>query len=48
MLETIRVKTPAGVGTVWGIDKNEVLVEFDYRYLVGLSPEQVERLEEDE
>jgi hypothetical protein len=45
-LKTIRVKTPVGVGTVWGIDKNQVLVEFDYRYLVGLRLDQVERIEE--
>ena len=46
MTETIRVKTPVGVGTVWGIDEGQVLVEFDYRYLVGLKLDQVERIEE--
>ena len=46
MTETIRVKTPVGVGQVWGIDKNQVLVEFDWRYLVEFNPEDVERIEE--
>ncbi len=46
MPETIRVKTPVGVGVVWGIDQDQVLVEFDYMYLVGLRLDQVERIEE--
>ena len=46
MPETIRVKTPVGVGTVWGIDRGKVLVEMDYMYLVEFNPEDVERIEE--
>jgi hypothetical protein len=46
MTETIRVKTPVGVGQVWGIDKDQVLVEFDWKYLVALKLDQVERIEE--
>lgn len=46
MPEAIWVKTPVGVGTVWGIDRDQVLVEFDWRYLVALRPDQVERIEE--
>lgn len=46
MPETIRVKTPVGIGTVWGIDQDQVLVEFDYMYLVGLRLDQVECIEE--
>jgi hypothetical protein len=44
--ETIRVKTPVGVGQVWGIDRGKVLVEMDYMYLVEFDPGQVERIEE--
>jgi|GEM_PF-2469530 len=46
MTETIRVKTPVGVGQVWGIDRGKVLVEMDYLYLVEFNPEDVERIEE--
>jgi len=44
--ETIRVKTPVGIGTVWGIDRDQVLVEMDWRYLVEFEPDRVERIEE--
>ena len=44
-LEQIRVMTPAGSGIVFGIDRGVVLVEFDYRYLVEMKPEIVERIE---
>ena len=46
MPETIRVKTPGGVGQVWGVDQGKVLVEMDYMYLVEFNPEDVERIEE--
>ena len=46
MPEAIWVKTPVGVGQVWGIDRGKVLVEMDYMYLVEFNPEDVERIEE--
>lgn len=46
MLETIRVKTPCGIGQVWGIDQGKVLVEMDYMYLVAFNPEDIGRIEE--
>lgn len=45
MLETIYVKTPGGVGILWGIDRDKVLVEMDYMYLVEFDLEDVERIE---
>lgn len=44
-MEPITVMTPAGVGQVWGIGRGEVIVEFDYMYLVSFKPEEVEFLE---
>ena len=46
MPEAIWVKTPAGIGQVWGVDRGKVLVEMDYMYLVGMRLDQVERIEE--
>jgi len=46
MPETIYVKTPAGAGILWGIDRGKVLVEMDYMYLVEFNPEEVERIED--
>ena len=46
MPEAIWVKTPAGIGQVWGVDRGKVLVEMDYMYLVEFDPGQVERIEE--
>jgi len=46
MAEIIRVQTPAGIGQVWGIAPDKVLVEFDYAYLVEFDPWDVERIEE--
>lgn len=46
-METIRVQTPTGSGIVFGIDRDLVLVEHDYQYLVGYRIEQVERIEEE-
>lgn len=43
---TITVQTPVGVGQVFGIDRGVVLIEFDYRYLVAMAPELVERIDE--
>ena len=44
-MEPITVKTPGGIGRVWGIAKGEVIVEMDYSYLVAFTPEDVEFLE---
>lgn len=30
-----------GKGKIWGIDKNKVLVEFDYGYLVRFNLEEI-------
>ena len=46
MPESIRVMTPAGSGIVFGIDRDHVVVEFDYQYLVNLRLDQVERIDE--
>ncbi len=45
-MEAIKVKTPDGIGQVWGIDRGKVLVEMDHMYLVEFNPEDVERIEE--
>lgn len=42
----IEVNTPNGPGIVWGIDRNEVLVEHDSMYLAGYPLDQVEGVEE--
>ena len=44
-MEPITVKTPRGVGVVWGIDRGEVIVEMDSMYIVGFKPEEVKFLE---
>jgi hypothetical protein len=38
---TINVMTSQGPGRLYGIDKNKVLVEHDYKYLVEYAPELV-------
>ena len=47
-MSMIYVNTPQGRGTVWGIDRNEVLVEHDFMYLVGYPLDQVEGVDADE
>lgn len=44
-MEPITVKTPGGIGRVWGIDRGEVIVEMDWSYLVAFKPEDVEKME---
>ena len=41
----IYVITPGGIGPVWGIDRDKVIVELDYEYLVSYNVDQVEGLE---
>ena len=43
---TITVQTPGGVGQVFGIDRDVVLVEMDWQYLVQFRLDQIERIEE--
>ena len=47
-MEPIQVMTPGGRGIVWGIDRDVVLVEMDYTYIVSFPPESVKRLEQEE
>lgn len=41
----IYVVTPAGVGIVWGIAPDKVLVDFGWSRLVAFKPEDVGRIE---
>lgn len=36
------IKTKVGWGRLWRVEKNRVLVEFDYMYLVELKREDVD------
>ena len=45
MQRKYEVKTPSGVGYVWGIGPGKVIVEMDYHYLVEFDPEEIEPLE---
>lgn len=47
-MEPITVRTPGGIGQVWGIDRGKVIVKMDWQYLVGFKPEEVEHVGRDE
>jgi hypothetical protein len=42
MMGSLLVKTPCGVGSVWGIGPGVVLVELDYSYLVAFRLDEIE------
>ena len=44
-MEPITVKTPRGVGVVWGIDRGLIICEMDSMYIVSFKPEEVEPIE---
>ena len=47
-MEPITVKTPRGVGVVWGIDRGLIICEMDSMYIVGFKPDEVKRVELEE